>query len=569
MKAARKSLAVALVSAFAISVLLTGCGTDNKKENEPAPNKAAAETTTNKPASDDAKPAANEPLEFSFYVNYDWYAPKGLETDAKPLNTWLRNDKKVTIKEISSNGNAAQKLGTMIASGDLPDVIQVDRDTNFDKLVSEGKIVALDDFVNNPKYPNLKKLASDETLNLLRANDGKLYGIPNWFNRTTDAKTANAGWIINKKIYAELGSPKLDTFDALYSYLTEVKKKYRDVVPLDTANTDNGTVQVQNFIYGGLGEQRLADFSKSSAIFALGDFNKHEFTSIFQDPAYLESYQWTSKLFREKLLSQDAFSQKREQFQEKLNNGKIAVAAIYDALGAADQANQKLQTADPNAGYDVIAYPVKSGVDINNISPNSYGSMGWNFNAITTSAKNPEQIYAFFDWLLSPEGTTAAQFGPPGLYYDLDSNGFPVFNDKYKHATKEQKDNDGIGNYYLNLQGSPVWTDLDKDVAAKSGAEKTWNTKSSEFLGQYVKINYDQFNNINNFVKGSPEDVAKQQIIQIMNKAVAKMVFAKSDEEVEKNLRDAEKQVNAAGYDKVLAYMTKAWQANVAKMSGK
>ncbi|MFC4779440.1 extracellular solute-binding protein [Paenibacillus sp. GCM10023252] len=568
MIAARKSLSMALVTVFSLVTILAGCSSD-KGNNENAASPSPTTTPAATEGGDKTDPPANEPLTFSFYVNYDWYSPKGLESDAKPLNTWLRNEKKVTIKEISANGNAAQKLGTMIASGELPDVIQMDRDTNFDKLVAEGKIVAIDEYLNNPKYPNLKKLASEKTLNLLRAKDGKLYGIPNWFGRAEDPKTSNAGWVVNKKIYKELGSPKLDTFDDMYNYLVQVKQKYPDIVPLDTANTDEGTIQVHNFIYAGMGEMRTVDMGKSAGMFALANFDKTEFTSIFQDPAYLESYQFTSKLFREKLLSQDTFSQKREQFQEKLNNGKIAVAATYDITGGADVANQKLQAADPDAGYTFIPYPVKSGVDVNKISPTASGSMGWNFNSITTSAKNPEQIFAFFDWLLSPEGTTAAQFGPPGLYWTPDDKGFPIFNDKYKNATKEQKDNDGIGSFYFNLQGSPVWGDLDKDVMAKEGTPKTWNTEANEFYGKYVKIDGDQFNQVKNFPKSSPEDMANQQIKLIMEKAAAKMVFAKNDAEVEKAMKDAEKQVSAAGYDKLLAYMNKVWQANVAQMNSK
>jgi putative aldouronate transport system substrate-binding protein len=567
----KKISMLSFTAMISLALVFSGCSSNsgNNSNGKNTTPEATNQGTDNSQAGNngDAEGGGLEPVNFSFYVNYDWYSPKGLETDAKPLNTYLRDELKVNIEEISSNGNAAQKFGTMIASNDLPDVIQMDRDANFDKLVSEGRLVALDDFINNPKYPHLKELMDDQTLNLLRSSDGKLYGIPNWFGDSTKIKS-NAGWIINKKIYKELGSPKLETFDDLYAYLKMVKEKFPDVVPLDTANTDDGTIQVQNFIYGGMGENRIVDFAKSAAYFAYGDFEKMELTSIFEDPAYLDSYKWTSKLFREKLLSQDTFSQKREQFEEKLGTGKIAVAAVYDAVGAADKANQKLQAADPEAGYDFIAPIVQQGVDVGKVSPTSYGLLGWNFNAITTNAENPEAIYAFFDWLLSKEGTAASQYGPPGLYYDLDENGLPVFNDKFKNATSEQKDTDGIGTFYFNLEGSPRWDQMEDGIKARDGGESSWNDQANLFYGQYSRVNGDQFNNVLNIAKGSPEDLAKQQIKQIMEKATSKMVFAKSDEEVAQIAQDAQKQVDAAGYGKVLAAMNKVWKANVERMNG-
>jgi len=570
MKAGKKTLVSLVALLLAFSLVAAACSS-NDKGNDGGSNTGTANTNTQadenagngEAAADDPAPA-DEPLEFSFYVNYDWYSPKGLDTDAKPIHTWLRNEKKVTIKEISSGGNAAQKLGTMIASNSLPDVIQMDRGADFDKLVAEGKLVALDEYLE--KYPNLKSHTNEAMLNLLRSKDGKLYGIPNWFGDPKDesARTSHTGWVVNKKIYEELGSPALATFDDLYNFLKAVKEKYPDVVPLDSANTDRGVVQVQNMIYAGMGPNRPAEFTKTDHLLAWGDFDAKTFKPIFDDPAFLESYQFTSKLFREKLLTQDLMTQKREQFEEKLANGKIAVAATYDIAGAADKANTKLK--EQGNEYITIAPIVKAGVDLNQVSHASYGSLGWNFNAITTSAKDPERIFAFFDWLMSPEGTTVAMYGPPGLYYEPDEKGFPIFNDKYKSLTPEQKENDGIGNTYFNLQGSPQFGHLEKVVMEREGIEKSWNAKANEFYGQWVRINGDQFNNVKNFSKGSEEDIINQQIIQIMEKAVAKMVFAPNDEAVKKEMEAARSQVEAAGYGKLLTFMNNVWASNREQM---
>lgn len=48
----------------------------------------------------------------------------------------------------------------------------------------------------------------------------------------------NGGYAINNKIYKDLGSPKLETFDDLYSYLKLVKEKHPEVVPFEVGISD-------------------------------------------------------------------------------------------------------------------------------------------------------------------------------------------------------------------------------------------------------------------------------------------------------------------------------------------
>ncbi|ANE46418.1 hypothetical protein SY83_09170 [Paenibacillus swuensis] len=561
-----------IILIFGLTAVLAGCNSNsanvdkeaNGNKNGIEENKAGESANENAQSKTEGPiEIGKEPLKFSFYVNYDWYAPKGFGSATTPTLKWMQDEKKVNFEEISANGNALQKLGTMIASNEFPDVIQMDRGADYDKLAEEGKLVALDEYLE--KYPNLKEIADEATLNMLRSKDGKLYGIPNWFGNSKGARTNNSGWAINRKIYKELGSPKLETFDDLYAYLNMVKDKYPDVVPLDTANTNGGVVQVQNFIYGGMGEERQTWYTKTDGLFAYPDMSKKEFTSIFDDPAFKESYQLTNKLFREKLLTQDAFTQKLEQFGEKLNNGKIAVLAVYDVTGNVQKANDILQTKDKDAGYDFMAFPHKPGQDPAKLSPGGYGTLGWNVNTITTSAKNPEAIFAFFDWLMSKEGTAVAAYGPPGLYWEgFDANGAPTPNDNYKNSTPDQRNTDKIGDF--NMQGSPRWGELSDARLKQDPSLQTWSEKANLFYGKWSNISNDQFNNVQNFTPNSEEQLVFTQVKQMMEKAVAKMVFAKNDADFNAAFEEAKKNVNEAGYDKLLKFMTGVWQENIKKM---
>ncbi len=162
----------------------------------------------------------------------------------------IKENKKVNVVPISSGGNAEQKMNTMIVANDLPDVIWLDRGPDVDKLREAGMLVPFDDYLD--KYPNLKEWAGESTLNMLRAEDGKLYQFPNWY---TSQPNGNTGYVVNEKIYKELGEPKLETTDDLYSYLQQVKEKYPNVIPFEPGQGDGLDV-----LYSAFGEEHPIPF---------------------------------------------------------------------------------------------------------------------------------------------------------------------------------------------------------------------------------------------------------------------------------------------------------------------
>ncbi|WP_127493725.1 hypothetical protein [Paenibacillus glycanilyticus] len=498
-----------------------------------------------------------EELKFSFYVNYDWYAPVGYGND--PTTKWLKDTKKINIEEVSSGGNAQQKFGTMVAGDQYPDVIQLDRGSKeFNSLVENGKLVAIDDYLN--KYPALKELLDPETLNSLRSPDGKIYGIPNWFNSTRNPnQTLGNGWLVNRKVYKELGQPKLETFDDLYAFLKQVKEKYPNMVPIDTGNVTDGNPMLVDYIYAGMGDNRNALPTSNVTGGGRVNLETSQVESLFDDPAYKETWKFLNLLFREKLLSQDTFTQKAEQFKEKINSGRIAIMAINDAAGNGKEANNILG----DNGYDFLPLIHKTGVDASKVKNAGVGTLGWNLDVITTSAKSPERIFEFLDWWASKEGQRIMNFGPPGLLYDqVDTNGAPIDNEKAKTITDKEKQDLKLFNF--RPLGSWYNTIIVNAKTAQDPSKETWDSKASKFYGQFVakEINTDQFNSFQGMDPNSEAGVASQQIKQIALKEHTKLFYAKDDAAFEAEFSKYMDEVNKAGYDKVLAYQNKTWAEN-------
>lgn len=550
MNRGKRALQSVLSIALVMVMILAGCsGADG------------GNTTSEETAEPTGTPESGEfvlgeqPLKFSFYGHYDWYTMP--EWGGDLATKWIRENKKVDVVPISSGGNAKNKLNTMIVSGELPDVIWMERGADVEKLRAEGMLVPFDDYLD--RYPNLKKWAGDSTLDMLRSPDGKLYQFPNWY---TTQPNGNAGYLVNKKIYNELGAPPLETPEDLYEYLKLVKEKHPDVVPLEVGQSASGV----DIMVSAFAENRPYLFNSMIAV-PRGD----ELVSLFTDPVYRELIQYMSRLYREKLMSQDTFTQKIEQVEQKIITGKVAVYVASSPTEFGSRGNSVLSAEDPDAGY-IMIWPVhKEGLDPNKIFPGDYKQLGWNVSVITRSAEDPEAIFAFLDWFTGPEGQRVIMWGPEGLYWDgTDEEDMPLFTEKF---VNDPHGRDELMNATVNFQwnGNTVYVDNSKMKFESTlpPEQRNFETYWQSEITWKTQMNTTEFVNLDP-AGDSDEGIIAQRVFEIYEKARATAIsMTSSDEEVLAILDKAEEDAQRAGYTKLLEYKTSRWKENIEKMKQK
>ncbi|TVX95461.1 extracellular solute-binding protein [Cohnella terricola] len=556
----KKLLLTSVVAVMVSATALAGCSS-NKNANSGSDGGASGTPVNTASASDNKAAAGNifelgsKPLEFTFYGNYDWYTMPNWGDDL--ATQWIKENKKVNVIPVQSGGDAKTKFNTMIVSSDLPDVIWMDRGPDVEKLRAADLLVPFDDYLD--KYPNLKTWLGDAGINMLRSEDGKLYQFPNWY---TNQPNGNSGYVVNKKIYEELGSPSLETTDDLYNYLKRVKEKYPKVVPFESGLAKDGAAL--DVLYSAFGEDHLATFVAIRGVPQDG-----KLTSIFTDPVFRESTQYASRLYREKLMTQDALTQTRDQYKEKVLNGQVAVFADSSPTEFGDIGTVTLKAKDPSAGY-IMVWPIhKPGLDKNKIWPGTYGQLGWNVSVITKSAKDPEAVFAFLDWFTGPEGQRTIFWGPPGLYQDgANEDGFAKFTEKY---VTDHENRDKLMSITNNFQwnGNTVYIDKSKAAFEASLPEesKNWATKWQAEITWKTQANATEYVNLLP-APDSEEGIIWTQLDDMFKQVRAKALMAKSDAEVLSILDKAESDAQAMGYEKLQTFMTTKWQENVKKMKG-
>lgn len=442
----RNSLLKALAAVMAASMILTvaGCGgggnsstaessTSSKTES------SAAESTGGDDASSEVTGSSGpddtaEHYEFDAYYSYQGSVkPWGEDAASKYMNEKFN----ITVNYSCPEADADSRLNLMISSDDLPDVVILDRNANWLKLINLGKLVD----VNTLKYDgcSFDEDILESTQKLLSVNGG-LYGIPNWARK--GATGGNMSWMVNHDVYEQLGSPELKTLEDLHQFMLDAKDKGvktsddQSIFPWLPRNDDNGFNTV-SAIYRSYGHPNLVDTYWSQA--------DNDIKLAVYDDNYISALKIANQWYKEGLFPETTYTDSTDQYTEKLSNGRAAV--LYYDFSQDDTTHFRtlLQEKDGNT-YDLLGwelkdspiYPAADGVDY--VYGEEGGTVGWNVNCITTKAENPQRIFDLYSWMLTKDGSINMMYGPEGgLWEGKDENGNPILKKPEEELTSDEK----------------------------------------------------------------------------------------------------------------------------------
>ena len=442
---------------------------DSSAANDSSESSEGGESSDAEPAnkSTGADPT-DEHYDFDLYYYYDWQIIKEWGADAASKHWGEKFN--VGINFSKPDADPDSKLNLMLTGGDLPDAMVLDRGRVLNACANAGALQELEQYM----YDGCSYLEDVGTvaMEMQRASDGKLYGVPNWGRGNDSVATGgNYGYIINTMSYEAAGSPDLQTMDDLHDYVTKVKeladagtlKSYSgmSVLPYACTNTNNGFYVYQPF-YRSLGTRNLVEnyFTQEDGKLEI----------CVREPKFIEALKTANQWFNEGLFSADVFTDDGPTWEEKMTNGRPALM-WYD-FSQDDTNNFRRITREKSNGeasYEVLGDPnceitkdmpmfPKANSDVKVVFGDENGTVGWNVNCITTAAERPQRIFDLFSYMISKEGSFEQLYGPEGGLWDgLDENGYPKLTKDYSDITSAEMD--AAGAWLWTQPASSDWID--------------------------------------------------------------------------------------------------------------
>ncbi len=311
----------------------------------------------------------------------------------------------VTYKH-PAQGQEAEALNLLIASGDLPDIIESNwLSLDPDSSIAKKNILALNDYIDN-YAPNLKKwLSEHKNIDKQIVTDkGNYYVFP--FIRDDDKLQSTSGFMLRGDWLEELGMELPETIPEWKAVLEAFRDKKGATSPL----AGNPSFFMEGF--GILNDFYVED----------GKVHYGYYEQALKD--YLTEMK---KWYDEGLLDKNFAVVDSKQMDSDILNG---VSGVCFGAGGGKMGALMNAKANSGDGFKLVATKFPA---MNKGERAKFGNKQWQYSpmngaAITAQAKNPALAARFLDYSYSEEGHMLNNFGIEGVSYNM-IDGYPTFSE--------------------------------------------------------------------------------------------------------------------------------------------
>jgi putative aldouronate transport system substrate-binding protein len=315
----------------------------------------------------------------------------------------------------SAIGQEKEAFNLMLASGDLPDIIQYDWygfPGGPEKAIADGYIIKLNDVID--KYaPNLKKIygTNPDVEKMVKTDSGTHYVFPQL--NIAEPLRLYQGPIVRKDLLDELKLPDPVTIDDWTAMLKAFKAKGVEL-PFSYAN--NNSIPQNGGISGVFGTR--------AGLWV--DNGKIKFGQM--EPGYKQYLQLLADWYKDGLLDKNIVNVDGKTMNTNMASGKVG--ATFGNLGGGIKTwSQALEQAGSTAKLKGVAYPVLKKGEINRFGQKDFPYVAYYSAAISAKSKNVEMAAKFLDYGFSEEGSRVNNVGVEGVSYVKDSTGYPKLTD--------------------------------------------------------------------------------------------------------------------------------------------
>lgn len=466
---------------------------------------------------------------------------------------------------------------TFMQEGDLGDIVVWGSDGDkYAKAVDAGLLY---DWEKGDLLKTYGSYINENMQNALEKNrginsDGKIHGFGhNVATNSNDHEAFMYTWDIRWDLYNQLGCPEVNNLDDYFNLMVKMK----EICPKDENGNETYAVSLWPDWDG-----TMVMYVKSMVTayygydeFGIGNYNVETgefYDCLAEDGPYLEMLKFFNKLYQNNLLDPNSMTQTWDKMKEKVIAGGVFFS-IFNFAGS-DIFNTDTHIAENKKMCALLpneANPIAYGM-------NTAGSNRiWSIGAKT---QYPDLCMEIINWLCTPEGRLTPDYGPKGLCWDYDENGYTYFtefglkchNDRETMMPEEWGGgtfNDGsnqINNTTWSLDATnpesgeryncDMWISMQVDPDCETEAawrEKNNCTMTEEYLGgkNYVVAVGTTYS------EGSKTDELKvvwNQVTECITQYSWKAIYAKDDATFEALVDEMQKLTAEYGYDQCVEW---------------
>ncbi|MGD7045633.1 extracellular solute-binding protein [Jeotgalibacillus proteolyticus] len=313
-------------------------------------------------------------------------------------------------------GDSNQKIGTMIASGEYPDLLNAQNATN--DVIDAGGFVPLNDLIEE-HAPNLRKLY-DPIWEKMKQEDGNIYilpsGVSNGYIKPPNIN--QSAFYIKRDALKELGYPHPKTVDEYFDIIEEYAKA--NPTTEDGADTIPYTLLQYDWHVGQL--------------FDPPSFLSGEPEGIIVDKETLEvsvphnkdiTKEWLGKLneLNDKgLFDRESFTQNFDEYLAKISSGRVV--GWFGPWWESEAALETLEQ-DDDPYNDFMGFPIvfEEGIKDQYLNPVSYVTSPGTGLTSGTSEEDQVRIIKFLDHMAKIDSQKLITWGIEGETYEVNEEG--------------------------------------------------------------------------------------------------------------------------------------------------
>ena len=586
----RKTKWVVMILAiiFAMTVFASCNNTSQPSTETTKPMDDATEAPAN--TDEEGVPEASMVIDPSDVVDLEflWPLANPPQLEGSKIGEAIKEQTGVNLSVIATMGDWAEYHSVMLASGDFHDVVTVAKGAELARYVEAEALIDIEELAKENAPTFLSILESDSTGNSAaiyrEMGDGVLrfWGMDNSINRPGQSPVVDFydkdnfpveeggpsyALFVHFPTVGDLTDKKATNIEETY----ELYKTYMDQMGGDgvhyavTMNRDEGK---------GLVEMANAMAGYQTIDHAISKRPEESYTDakyFFMEPPVLPFMKFLNKLYTEGMMDPEGPLQIEEDEIAKLVSGKS-----FSTLGGWHPSFQATKTFYGIEGKeDNIFIPMVLNNEGEQFWNMNTASIGWRMVGITPSCKRPDKVMQLIEWAFTDtEASLLLGYGFEGEDY--------IWNDEGEPDINAEIDATHNGDYYYELgfsNGGQVpwnwafWPTVGRTVdgyppnvtqcAYKRNPDEGTDPAMSAVNASPFNYLYDTFGTY--FAEygyigitigaDDPKNIAKGTADNLINDAVANMVIAGSEQEVEQIYNETVQKMVDAGIEEYISYM--------------